>query len=333
VDILVPQLGETVSEGKITAWLKAVGDAVKPGDNLFEVETDKVSMEVPATSSGVIAEIRVAAGAVAPVGAIVAVISGRDAGAAPTKVTPVSASPAGARQVQLDPFNEVRTQIRNHRVAARPLGSAPAVTYFDVNGELAVGRLMAACEDANAGAPTHRDGERAFRLSLGDFMIKNWAAALQRVPAANAIWSEGRVLRLEHCDIGVAMAFDGGFVTPLIRHAEKKSISAISAEVKDLAARARERRLDPQDYQGGSTTISVLGVGGFPATVNPPHATLLAIGVAQRRQVETKEGGASFADVMTVRLSCDRRVVDRALGAELLETFKALSENPLAALV
>jgi pyruvate dehydrogenase E2 component (dihydrolipoamide acetyltransferase) len=337
VDILMPQLGETVSEGKITAWLKAVGDAVKPGDNLFEVETDKTSMEVPATSAGVIAEIRVAAGVVAPVGAVVAVISGQGAStAAPAAIKTASPPQAAARAIALDPFNEVRTQTRNHRRPARPAPSSQTTQHLYLRAEIAVGRLMEARDEANAGASKNKDGEPAFRLSFDDFIIKAWAAALQRVPAANAIWTNGRITRLEHSDIGVALAFEGQAVTPVIRQAEQKSLTAISAELKDLATRARERGLTPQDYAGGSTAISSLaaqGVSEFAAVINPPHATLLAIGAMQRRQVETKDNSLRFADVMTVTLACDPRVMEAALGAELLDAFKSFSENPLTALI
>ena len=142
--------------------------------------------------------------------------------------------------------------------------------------------------------------------------------ALQRVPAANAVWAQDRILRFKHSDIGVAVAIDGGLLTPVIRQAELKSLSAISNEMRDLAARARAKKLKPSEYQGGASAISNLGMYGvreFSAIINPPQATILAVGAARRQAVETEDGGVAFVSVMTVTLSCDHRVVDGALGA------------------
>ena len=156
------------------------------------------------------------------------------------------------------------------------------------------------------------------------------------MPAANAVWAGDRILRFRHSDIGVAVAFEGGLITPVIRNAETKSLTAISAEMKDLSTRAREKKLKPADYQGGSSAISNLGMYGvreFSAIINPPHATILAVGAARRQAVETADGGVAFASMLTVTLSCDHRVVDGALGAELLAAFKALIETPVSMLV
>ena len=443
MDVLMPQLGETVAEGKITKWFKSAGDAVKPGDNLFEIETDKVSMEVPSTTAGVLSEIRVPAGDVAPVGAIVAVISdgagaaASAAAAAPPKA-PVSPSPAAAPPPApappraaptpaspLDPFFEVRTPARNYgparlpggtRVtplarrlageggidlgslvpsgphgrivardveavkAAKPAAAAPpapspmrapsadvvmalyrdtpfeevpldgmrktiasrlvqakqTIPHFYLTADVEIGRLLALREEANAAAPKDREGKPAFKLSVNDLVIKAWAAALQRVPAANAVWAEDRLLRFRHSDIGVAVAIEGGLLTPVIRQAEQKTLSEISNEMKALAARAKERKLKPDEYQGGSSAISNLGMYGvreFSAIINPPQATILAIGAARRQAVEREDGGVGFASVMSVTLSCDHRVVDGALGAELLAAFKGFVEQPVTALV
>jgi pyruvate dehydrogenase E2 component (dihydrolipoamide acetyltransferase) len=160
--------------------------------------------------------------------------------------------------------------------------------------------------------------------------------ALQRVPAANAAWAEDWILRFQHSDIGVAVAIEGGLITPIIRAAETKSLSAISLEMRELAERARGRRLKPHEYQGGSSAISNLGMYGvreFAAIINPPHATILAVGAARRQAVETADGGIAFASVMTVTLSCDHRVVDGALGAELVAAFRGLIEQPVTMLV
>jgi pyruvate dehydrogenase E2 component (dihydrolipoamide acetyltransferase) len=435
MNILMPQLGETVSEGKITKWFKSAGDAVKPGDNLFEIETDKVSMEVPSTSAGVLSEIRVGVGEVAPVGAIVAVIASDGAAAAPApaaarqpKQEPpaqrASASPtamataaATAAPIQLDPFFEVRTPDRNYgpaklpggavvtplarrlaadagidlarvtgsgphgRIVARDVQSAsregralvPAagagevmalyrdasfvevpldgmrktiaarliqakqtIPHFYLTADVEIGRFLAMREEANAAAPKDIDGKPMFRLSVNDLIIKAWGVALQRVPEANAAWADDRILRFRHSDIGIAVAIDGGLITPIIRQAETKSLTAISAEMRELAERARSRRLKPHEYQGGSSAISNLGMYGvreFAAIINPPHATILAVGAARRQAVETADGGVAFASMMTVTLSCDHRVVDGALGAELLAAFKGLVETPVTMLV
>ncbi len=428
----MPQLGETVAEGKITTWFKSVGEEVKPGDNLFEIETDKVTMEVPATSAGVLRAIHVAAGAVAPVGAVVAVIGdGSGAASAPPTARPATAparttpaAPGAAeprsdkRPIALDPFREVRTPERNFgparlasgtvvtplarrlageagidlgrikgsgphgRIVARDVEqaatkvarpAAPAssaeqikalyadrpfdelpldgmrrtiarrltesvqtIPHFYLTADVEIERVLALREDANAAAPKDKDGAPAFKLSVNDFVIKALALALQRVPAANAVWAEDRILRFKQSDIGVAVALDGGLITPVIRDAQSKSLAAISAEVKDLASRARARKLNPHDYQGGATSVSNLGMYGvreFTAVINPPQATILAVGAAQRRPVETADGGVKFVSRMTVTLGCDHRVVDGALGAQLLAAFKILIERPVMMLV
>jgi pyruvate dehydrogenase E2 component (dihydrolipoamide acetyltransferase) len=437
MDVLMPQLGETVAEGKITKWFKSAGEAVKPGDNLFEIETDKVSMEVPSTTTGVLSEIRVPAGEVAPVGAVVAVIAGvgEVANRAAATPSPLTRAKAGGQEqasldsrprgnerttIPLDPFFEVRTPERNFgparspggiavtplarrlaaergidlsrlrgsgphgrivasdidnapRVAPAPLAArvdapsaaeikalyapgsyeevsldamrrtiaarltqAQTVPHFYLTADVDIGRLIAVREEANGAAPVDANGNPLFKLSLNDFVIRALALALQRVPAANAVWAGDRILRFKHSDIGVAVALDDGLVAPVLRSAEEKSLSAISGEMKSLAARAREKKLAPADYQGGSSAISNLGmyaVREFSAIINPPHATILAIGAARRQAVETKAGGVAFASMLSVTLSCDHRVVDGALGAKLLAAFKAFLETPVTMLV
>jgi len=453
MDVLMPQLGETVAEGKITQWFKSAGDAIAPGDNLFEIETDKVSMEVPSTSAGVLTEIRVAAGEVALVGAVVAVIADKagaaaslpqDAAAAASAPSAVKAAPAATGApprpsappvsaaslatppaaasvpIKLDPFFEVRTPERNYgparlaggtpvtplarRLAAQggidlagvsPSGAngrirardvetalasgkraAPAVAgpsadqikalyrdvpfeevpldgmrrtiatrlvqatqtipHFYLTADVEIGAVITLREQANAAAPKDADGNPAFKLSVNDFVIKAWAATLRRVPAANAIWAEDRILRFQHSDIGVAVALEGGLITPIIRSADTKTLSAISREMKEVSARARERKLKPEEYQGGASTISNLGMYGvreFSAIINPPQSTILAVGAARRQAIETGAGGVAFASLMSVTLSCDHRVVDGALGAQLLAAFKRCVEQPVTMLV
>jgi pyruvate dehydrogenase E2 component (dihydrolipoamide acetyltransferase) len=428
-----------VAEGKITKWFKAAGDVVKPGDNLFEIETDKTSMEVPSTTTGTLTEIRFKVGEVAKVGAVVAIISGpRGQGAAqspaaapapakaptaPPRSAPVTEAVVQAAPVPrtgpMDPFREVRTPERNfgpgrlaggtsvtplaRRLAgergidlSRVSGSGPhgrivardveraapgspvsaigggvsaaqvkalfegvayeevpldsmrrtiatrlveakqSIPHFYLTADIDVGRLIAMREEANAAAPKGKDGEPAFKLSLNDFVIKAWAAALQRISAANAVWAGDRILRFRNSDIGVAVALKGGLITPVIRNTETKSLTAISAEMRDLAGRARQKKLKPNEYQGGASAISNLGmydVREFSAIINPPHATILAVGSTRRAPVEGDDGSVKFVDQMTVTLSCDHRVVDGALGAELLAAFKNFVEAPVTALV
>ncbi|HEX4411901.1 MAG TPA: dihydrolipoamide acetyltransferase family protein [Xanthobacteraceae bacterium] len=431
MDVLMPQLGETVAEGKITKWFKAAGDAVKPGDNLFEIETDKVSMEVPSITTGTLSEIRVSAGDVAPVGAVVAVIA--DGGGATASVAPppkpapqpVAPAPAAVQQtrsntgpIKLDPFFEVRTPPRNFgaarlaggafitplarrlavengidlsrltgsgphgRIVARDIETAPrplrspsaaegpsaaeikalfapdsyeevpldgmrrtiaarltqaaTVPHFYLMADVVIDALGALREQINAGAPKSRDGNPAYKVSLNDFIIRALALALQRVPAANAVWAGDRILRFKHSDVGVAVALDGGLITPVLRQADTKTLSAISGEMKDIAARARDKKLKPTDYQGGTSAISNLGMHGvreFTAIINPPHATILAVGAARRQAVEKSDGGVAFVSMMTLTLSCDHRVLDGALGAELLAAIKSLIETPVTLLV
>ena len=455
MDVLMPQLGETVAEGKITKWFKSAGDSVKPGDNLFEIETDKVSMEVPSTTTGELAEIRVAAGEVAPVGAVVAVIadgsgaaantsapsqaatkaipasapasapgtapstpsaqrlaamaphaspprgrqssarsvlrganaraqlwprtaarrrggdaagapaggraghrlgarsrlaaptdgswprtSSRRAAAAPRVASAaVSAGPSAAEVMALYrdvPFEEVPLDGMRRTIATRLMQAKQTIPHFYLTADVDIGALAKLREDANAAAPKARDGEPAFKLSVNDLVIKAWAAALRQVPAANAVWAEDRILRFQQSDIGIAVAIDGGLITPVIRHADNKTLSAISNEVRELAARARAKKLRPDEYQGGASAISNLGMYGvreFSAIINPPHATILAVGAARRQAIEREDGGVGFASIMTVTLSCDHRVVDGALGAELLAAFRAFAEQPVTMLV
>jgi pyruvate dehydrogenase E2 component (dihydrolipoamide acetyltransferase) len=454
MDVLMPQPGETVAEAKITKWFVTPGTTVKPGDNLFEIETDKVSMEVPAIVAGTLTEIRVPAGEVAPVGFVVAVIAGEGGAAASAPAAVASAAAAskpapqapfvpaqagtqsmakelGARvrggeraenlaYPNIDPFFEVRTPSRNFgparlpggatatplarrlagesgidlsrmrgsgprgrivaadveaalasgagRAAAAPSGMSAGqvkafyqgvayeevpldgmratiarrlveakqtIPHFYLTADVTMDALLKLREEANAGAPKV-GGEPAYKLSVNDFVIKALAIALQRVPAANAVWAGDRILRFSQSDIGVAVAIEGGLITPVIRNAEGKSLSAISNEMKDLAARAKDKKLKPSEYQGGSSAISNLGMYGvreFSAIINPPHATILAVGASQRRPVEAADGSVKFESQMTVTLSCDHRVVDGALGAELLAAFKALIESPVRMLV
>jgi pyruvate dehydrogenase E2 component (dihydrolipoamide acetyltransferase) len=429
MDVLMPQLGETVAEGKIIKWFKAVGDAVAVNDLLFEIETDKTSMEVPSMSAGTLAEIRVPEGATVPVSAVVAVLSGAGEAPAPAAASapapsapaPVAApaaapAPAAAAPAQrtIDPFNAVVSPERNFgpatlangakvtplarrlaaqgnvdlsklkgsgphgRIVAADIAKAPAAAPAGGGGSIATGATVDQVKALYADVPYEEvqlDGMRriiakrlveskqtvphfyltidvnlealldirkrinasgAVKISVNDFVVKAYALALQKVPAANAVWAEDRILQFQRSDVGVAVAIEGGLFTPVIRSADTKSLSAISAEIRELAGRAKDRKLKPAEYQGGSAAVSNLGMMGvreFAAIVNPPHATILAVGAGERRPVETADGGVRFESQMTVTLSVDHRVVDGALGAELLAAFKAIMENPIVALI
>ena len=445
MDILMPQLGETVTEGTIVSWQKAVGDRVSSGDVLFEIETDKTTMEVPTTSDGSITEIRVPAGQVVPVGTVVAIIMREGEQAAPTTIVepapstaPAQAAPPSPKPTteadpaiipmivkrDLDPFNAVRTPERNFGPAslpngvrvtplARRLASEGGINLATLSGSGPRGRIVArdvqqaervvtppaampaisATTTASPLALGARADEvkghyketafvevdlngmrrtiarrlveskqtvphfylttdvridrmlelrrqinegRSTRISVNDFVVKAYSAALRACPQANSVWADDRILRFAGVDVGVAVAVDGGLFTPVLRGADTKSLSTISDEIRDFAARARTGKLEAREYQGGVGSVSNLGMYGvreFAAIINPPQATILAVGAATRRPHESPDGGVAFASEMTVTLSCDHRVVDGALGAELLREFKAIIEDPLRALL
>jgi pyruvate dehydrogenase E2 component (dihydrolipoamide acetyltransferase) len=441
-NILMPALSPTMEKGNLSKWLKKEGDAVKPGDVIAEIETDKATMEVEAVDEGTLAKIVVPEGtADVPVTKVIAVLAGEGedvkaaaaaspnipqarppaspvpaAAAAPQAVVAPKPSPAPAasapraeatanrvfasplaRRLAKDAGIEISRiagsgphgrvvardvdaaksgkglrpaagavsagaaaiappsmsdqQIRalyedgsyeviphdgmRRTIAQRLTASTQNIPHFFLTMDCNIGKLLAAREDINAAAPKDKDGKPAYKLSVNDFVIKALALALQRVPDANVSWTEGGMLKHKHSDVGVAVAMPGGLITPIIRQAETKSLSAISNEMKDFAVRARARRLKPQEYQGGSTAVSNLGMYGikdFTAVINPPHATILAVGAGEERAVVIN-GKIEAAHVMSVTLSCDHRAVDGALGAELIGAFKKLIENPVMMVV
>jgi pyruvate dehydrogenase E2 component (dihydrolipoamide acetyltransferase) len=220
-------------------------------------------------------------------------------------------------------------------IAQRLTASVQTVPHFYLTMDCDIGKLLAAREEINAAAPKDKEKKPLYKLSVNDFVIKAMAIALQRIPDCNVSWTEGGMLKHKHSDIGVAVAMPGGLITPIIRKAETKSLSTISAEMKDFAARARARKLKPEEYQGGTTAISNLGMYGikdFTAVINPPHATILAVGTSEERPV-VRAGKIEIASIMSVTLSCDHRAVDGALGAELIGAFKMLIENPVMMMV
>jgi pyruvate dehydrogenase E2 component (dihydrolipoamide acetyltransferase) len=448
MDVLMPQLGETVAEGKVTKWFKSVGDAVKPGENLFEIETDKTSMEVPATFAGTLSEIRFNVGEVAKVGAVVAVIGGTDKAAESAVSGAVTSSKSGQQlpfvpaqpgsqsqsalglglrgdegigndsyaYPQMDPFREVRTPLRNYGPAKLPGGMAitprarrlagerdidlsqivasgphgriiardveqamlssarivesglsttqvkapfggvhsikvppvsvrralavPAETmqtiqHFYATSDIDLDGVFTMLEEANAAAAKSVGGAATFVLSVDDFIVRAWALALQRVPAAKVVWTEDRILRFDHSDIGIAMEFDGGVVIPVLRDVEKKSLTMISSEMRSLADGTQVNQLNTSDDQNGISAIYNVGKHGlreFFPVISPLHATTLAVGVHRRVPIESQGGTIKFITQMSVTLSCDRRVIDAAIGARLLGTFKSLVEKPLATL-
>ena len=450
INILMPALSPTMTEGKLAKWHVKVGDTVKSGQVICEIETDKATMEVEAVDEGTLAKIVVPEGTQdVPVNDVIAVLAGdgedvKAAGAAsaPPKAAPTAEAPAAAKPAPSPapaapaeakaatppaaaPASQAAAsapQTNGHgrifssplarrlakeagielarvngsgphgRVIARDVeeaksgkglkapaaapGATPAIApsmsdkqiralYEDGSYEVIphdgmrrtiaqrltasiqtipqfyltmdcnIGLLVEAREQINAAAPKDKDGKPAYKLSVNDFVIKALALALQRVPNANVSWTDGGMLKHKHSDVGVAVAMPGGLITPIIRKAETKPVSVISAEMKDFAARARARKLKPEEYQGGTTAVSNLGMYGikdFTAVINPPHATILAVGAGEERPV-VKNGKVEVAQIMSVTMTCDHRAVDGALGAELIGAFKVLIENPVMMVV
>ena len=220
-------------------------------------------------------------------------------------------------------------------IAQRLTASVQTVPVFYLTMDCDIGKLLVAREEINAAAPKDKEKKPLYKLSVNDFVIKAMAVALQKIPNCNVSWTEGGMLKHKHSDIGVAVAMPGGLITPIIRKAETKTLSTISAEMKDYAARARARKLKPEEYQGGTTAVSNLGMYGinhFTAVINPPQATILAVGTSEERPV-VRAGKIEIAQMMSVTLSCDHRAIDGALGAELIGAFKQLIENPVMMMV
>ncbi|MFF2321351.1 pyruvate dehydrogenase complex dihydrolipoamide acetyltransferase [Agrobacterium sp. NPDC058088] len=219
-------------------------------------------------------------------------------------------------------------------IAKRLVESKQTVPHFYVSVDCELDTLLALRAQLNAAAP-EKDGKPAYKLSVNDMVIKALALALRDVPDANVSWTESAMVKHKHSDVGVAVSIPGGLITPIIRKAEQKSLSTISNEMKDYGKRAKERKLKPEEYQGGTTAVSnmgMMGVKSFSAVINPPHATILAVGAGEERAV-VKNGEIKIANVMTVTLSTDHRCVDGALGAELIGAFKRYIENPMGMLV
>ena len=421
IEILMPALSPTMTEGNLAKWLKKEGDAIKAGEAICEIETDKATMEVEAVDEGVLEKILVPGGSQGvKVNAPIAVLraEGDTSLAAVAKVAPASA-PAPAPAVVAAPAAPAPTvqapaPRSGSRIVASPLakriagqagldlagvaGSGPRgrIVRHDVDQALARGPVAKAAPVAVAAAPrpAQADDTRAwadavglkyrlqansgmrkviarrlseakqtiphfylsvdivldtllkaranlndqssgYKLSVNDFVIRAVAAALRKVPAANASWTEENTLLFDQVDISVAVATPAGLITPIIKAADTKGLATISAEMKDLAARARDGKLKPEEFQGGTFTISNLGMFGvreFAAIINPPQACILAVAAGEQRPV-VRDGALAIATVMTCTLSVDHRVVDGAVAAEFLAVFKKMLEEPLSMLL
>jgi pyruvate dehydrogenase E2 component (dihydrolipoamide acetyltransferase) len=456
----MPALSPTMEKGNLAKWLKKEGEAVKTGDVIAEIETDKATMEYESVDDGVLAKIVVPEGTSdVPVNQLIAVLAqegedvkaaaaGAGKGAAPTAKPAEAAKPAAPQAAPQSPPSAqtkpavpppssatnaptakpsgapAQTNGQPNRVFSSPLarrlakeagidlgriqGSGPhgrviardvatakeggglrapapaaavaaassaiapamsdqqvralfdegsydvvphdgmrrtiaqrltaaaqSMPVFYLTVDCDIGKLLTAREEINASAPKGKDGKPAFKLSVNDFIIKALALALQKVPDANVSWTESAMLKHKHSDVGVAVAMPNGLITPIIRSAETKSLSAISNEMKDFAQRARDRKLKPHEYQGGTTSVSNLGMYGikdFTAVINPPQSSILAVGMGEERAV-VRDGKIVAAHIMSVTLACDHRSIDGALGAVLVSAFKALIENPVMMLV
>ena len=441
IQILMPALSPTMTEGNVASWLKNEGDPVQAGDILCEIETDKATMEVEATDEGTLGRIVVPAGTEGvAVNAVIGLIleEGEDASAlasaeaaapaaaapaaapaepaaepaaaasaapAPQATAPAAASPGGNGATPPAPQREPGARIfasplarrmakqaglaleaiagtgPNGRIvkvdieaaiaaaaaapAAAPAAPAPAaaapaaplapaayqdapastmrkviaqrlqeakreVPHFYLTVDCAVDALLATRAQLN-------ERSDAYTLSVNDFVIRAAALALRKVPAANASWVDGALRQYGSADVSVAVAIEDGLVTPIVRNADSKGLAEISAEVKELAGRARAKPmgLAPEEYQGGTFSVSNLGMYGikeFAAIINPPQSMILAVGTAEQRPV-VKDGALAVATMMSCTLSVDHRVVDGALGATFLQAFKGLIEDPLTMLL
>ena len=261
----------------------------------------------------------------------VAVAAPVAAAAAPKSAAPSGMSAETVMKMYADRvYTEMPLDGMRRTIAARLTEAKQTIPHFYLRRDIRLDALMAFREQLNKGLEA-----RGIKLSVNDFIIKACALALQAVPDANAVWAGDRILKLKPSDVAVAVAIEGGLFTPVLRDAETKTLSTLSAEMKDLAARAKTRKLAPHEYQGGSFAISnlgMMGVDNFDAVINPPHGAILAVGAGVRKPVVMKDGTIGVANVMSVTLSVDHRVIDGALGAEFLKVVVELLENPITML-
>ncbi len=439
--ILMPALSPTMEEGKLSKWHVKVGDKVKSGDVIAEIETDKATMEVEAVDEGVVADLVVAEGAEgikvnaiiaqlrdegeayspgpspisanskkdplpqgerkenavaksvpsssplageslflplqkkgegqtprrfasplarriaaqrgveltliqgsgphgriiksdiegAPKGGVAKAPSPKTAPSAPAASIP-SAIPDARLYFAKDTYEEIPHDSMRRTIAKRLTTAKRDIPHFYLKVDCNIDTLLDVRKQINDKAPT--EGAGVYKVSVNDFIVKAAALALIRVPGVNSSWTDTALLRHRHADVGVAVALDFGLITPIVFKAEEKSLATISREVKDLAVRAKAKKLKPTEFEGGTFAISNLGMMGirdFTAVINPPHAAILAVGAGEQRAI-VKNGVIAAATMMTVQLSCDHRVIDGALGATWLEAFKAYLENPVTML-
>jgi pyruvate dehydrogenase E2 component (dihydrolipoamide acetyltransferase) len=427
----MPALSPTMEKGKLAKWLKKEGDAVKSGDVLAEIETDKATMEVEAVDEGTLGRILVAGGTDdVLVNTPIAVILGEGEKAgdvvaavspppAPTPTPPRkgeglsstshlagevdarSAAGGGASRLFASPLARriarqkgidlaallgsgphgriVLKDVENARPGTKPasplageVGAAPRATageggddavlklfepgsyelvphdsmrkviarrlseskqtipHFYVSVDVTLDNLLNLRERLNLQAPKDKEGKPLWKISVNDFIIKAMAMALIKVPDANVSWTDAAMVKHRHADVGVAVSIPGGLITPVVRKAETKGLAQISAEMKDYAARAKTRKLKPEEYTGGSAAISNMGmmnVRNFAAIVNPPHGSILAVGSGERRAV-VRGNDIVIEQQMTLTLSTDHRCIDGALGAEFINGIKLYLEEP-----
>ncbi len=422
INVLMPALSPTMTEGNLAKWHKKEGDTVKAGEVIAEIETDKATMEVEAVDEGVLGKILVPAGTQAvKVNELIAILleegesadaikaggapvapkpvipsaaegsqnvvakpdpstplrSGRDdAGrifatplakriakdkgidlkslkgsgphgrivkadiegakaGAPAPAAMASSAPALAADEKVNAFGQIYTEIPNNNIkkitAKRLLESKTTVPHFYLTIDCHIDELMKVRETLNKAAGK----EAAYKLSVNDFVVKACAMALKAYPAANVSWSDEAVLQFKHADISVAVATPNGLMTPIVKQAEGKGLAAISGEIKDLAKRARDGKLKPEEFQGGTFTVSNLGMFGitnFQAIINPPQSCILAVGAGQERPY-VDNGQVKIGNFMSCTLSTDHRTVDGAVGAEFLQYVKRFIENPATMLL
>jgi pyruvate dehydrogenase E2 component (dihydrolipoamide acetyltransferase) len=441
IQILMPALSPTMTEGKLAKWLKAEGDTVSAGDVIAEIETDKATMEVEAVEEGVLGRILVEEGAEGvPVNQAIALLleEGEDKAAlddfkaakpasrpasVPASETPksapaaqpaaaIAAAPEPAKPAPPPPMPAAPSSNGGERIFASPLakrmasqagldlaaitGSGPHGRIIKIDIEKALKgprptaaapgvsappvaipptsveptliphssirkviaeRLTAADRDIpqfyltvdceidellkaraaiNAAAPVDKEsGKPAYKVSVNDMVIKAAAIATRQFPAVNASWSAEGIVQYNTVDVSVAVAIEGGLITPIIRNADLKGLAAISAEMKELAGRAKAGKLMPEEYQGGGFSVSNLGMFGikdFTSIINPPQACILAVAAGEERPV-ARNGEVVVRTIMSVTLTCDHRVVDGATGAQWLQVFKPMIETPATMLV
>jgi pyruvate dehydrogenase E2 component (dihydrolipoamide acetyltransferase) len=420
VNVLMPALSPTMTEGNLAKWHVKEGDDVSAGDVIAEIETDKATMEVEAVDEGKVGKILITAGTegvavntpiavlleegetandigdvpaalVAPATAkpaakeepksapvasapapktasagkgdrvfasplakriakdkgidlssvkgsgpkgriVKADVEGAKAGHAPAAASG-SVSPVLSGDEKVNEFGMVYTEIPNNNIkkvtAKRLLESKTTVPHFYLTVELQIDTLLQARKEINDSA------NGAYKVSVNDFIVKACAMALQAYPAANVAWTDAATLQFKHSDISVAVATPNGLITPIVKQAERKGLKAISAEVKELAGKAREGKLRPEEFQGGSFTVSNLGMFGideFSAIINPPQSCILAVGAGVQKPYVDK-GEVKIGTFMKCTLSTDHRTVDGAVGAEFLQVLRQYIENPVSMLV